>query len=279
MTASDPRAVENPISAIFDLAEDVNKEAPRLRKLVWTAGAFISIWLVLDFLLILQFSVRNFALTAILIALFALGLWTIFTLRRLNDFLDYYTLRHSVILSIRQDDPVVFAPQGSNVVERLRTFLASRNPRMAVALRSDGQSPAVLKGKGGMFYTFDYYLKARPGVLWRIFGLGYPGYQLFVKQLDRAPTAETVWFMVRAVEEVCSRNRLPPSRVIMLWKRSGDQDLADDAYEKLISSSVSMGHRLRRYASSVELIIENEDGSYEFIPFVADGHFSASRAQ
>jgi hypothetical protein len=150
---------------------------------------------------------------------------------------------------------------------------------MANALRSDGQSPAVLKGKGGMYYTFDYYLKARPGVLWRLFGLGYPGYQLFVKLLDKAPTAETAWFMVRAVEEVCRRNRLPPSRVIMLWKRSGDQDLADEAYEKLIASSVTMGHRLRRYASSLELIIENEDGSYEFIPYVADGHFSASRAQ
>lgn len=279
MTASDPRAVENPISAIFDLAEDVNKEAPRLRKLVWTAGAFISIWLVLDFLLILQFSVRNFALTAILIALFALGLWTIFTLRRLNDFLDYYTLRHSVILSIRQDDPVVFAPQGSNAVERLRTYLAGRNPAMATALHTDGQSPAMLKGKGGMFYTFDYYLKARPGFLWRLLGLGYPGYQLFVKLLDKAPTAETAWFMVRAVEDVCQRNRLPPSRVILLWKRSGDQDLADEAYEKLMSSSVTMGHRMRRYVSSLELIIENEDGSYEFIPYVADGHLSASRAQ
>ena len=279
MSVPDPRAVENPISAIFDLAEDVNREAPRLRKLVWSAGAFISIWLVLDFLLILQFSVRNFGLTAILIVLFALGLWTIFTLRRLNDFLDYYTLRHSVILSIRQDDPVVFAPQGSNAVERLRTFLAGRVPAMATALRTDGQSPAVLKGKDGMFYTFDFYLKARPGLLWRPFGLGYPGYQLFVKQLERAPTAETAWFMVRAVEEICRRNRLPPSRVIMLWKRSGDQDLADEAYEKLIASSVTMSHRLRRYASSLELIIENEDGSYEFIPYVADGHFSASRAQ
>jgi len=275
----DPRAVENPISAIFDLAEDVNKEAPRLRKLVWSAGVFISIWLVLDFLLILQFSVRNFALTAILIALFALGLWTIFTLRRLNDFLDYYTLRHSVILSIRQDDPVVFAPQGSNAVERLRTFLAGRNPAMATALRADGQSPAVLRGRSGMFYNFDYYLKARPGVLWRVFGLGYPGYQLFIKLLDKTPTEETARFMVRAVEDVCGMNRLPPSRVIMLWKRSGDQDLTDEAYEKLMSSSVTMGHRMRRYVSSLELIIENEDGSYEFIPYVTDTHFSASRAQ
>jgi hypothetical protein len=34
MSKADVRAVENPISALFDLSEDVNKEAPRFRKLV-----------------------------------------------------------------------------------------------------------------------------------------------------------------------------------------------------------------------------------------------------
>lgn len=279
MSASDPRAVENPISAIFDLAEDVNKEAPRLRKLVWTAGIFVGVWLFLDFILILQNVVHSFGMGIILIALFALGVWTLLTLRRLNDFLDYYTLRHSVILSIRQDDPVVFAPQGSNVVERLRSHLANRNPSMAVALRTEGQAPAVLKGKGGMLYNFDYYLRSRSGPLWRLFGVGYPGFQMFIKQVDKAPTVETFWSMVRAVEDVCGQNRMPPSRVIVLWKRAEDQDLGDEAYDNLTSSAIRFHHRLRQYASSLELIIENQDGSYEFIPYVSDGHFSASRAQ
>jgi hypothetical protein len=279
MSASDPRAVENPISAIFDLAEDVNKEAPRLRKLVWYAGIFVGAWLVLDFILILQNVVHSFVMGLIFIALFALGVWTLLTLRRLNDFLDYYTLRHSVILSIRQDDPVVFAPQGSNAVERLRSHLANRNPSMAVALRTEGQTPAVLKGKGGMLYNFDYYLRSRSGPLWRLFGIGYPGYQMFIKQVDKAPTVETFWSMVRAVEDVCRQNKSPPSRVIVLWKRAEGEDLGDEAYEHLTSSAIRFQHYLRRYASSLELIIENEDGSYEFIPYVADGHFSASRAQ
>ncbi len=279
MSVPDPRAVENPISAIFDLAEDVNKEAPRLRKLVWYAGVFVGVWLFLDFIIILQNVVQNLALGAILIALFALGVWTLITLRRLNDFLQYYTLRHSVILSIRQDDPLVFAPQGSTVIERLRSHLANRNPSMAVALRTDGRSPAVLKGKDGMLYNFDYYLRSRSGPLWRLFGLGYPGYQMFIKQVDGAPSVETFWSMVRAVEEVCRHNRIPPSRVIVLWKRSEGHDLGDEAYDSLTRSPLKFQHRLRRYASSLELIIENEDGSYEFIPYVADPHFSASRAQ
>ena len=279
MSAPDPRAVDNPISAIFDLAEDVNREAPRLRKLVWYAGIFVGIWLLLDFVLILQNIIHNFVLGIVLIALFALGIWTLFTLRRLNDFLNYYTLRHSVILSIRHDDPVVFAPQGSNAVERLRSHLASRNPSMTVALKTDGQSPAVLKGKGGMLYSFEYYLRSRSGPLWRSFGLGYPGYQLFIKQIDQTPTAETFWSMVRAVEEVCRQNKLPPSRAIVLWKRTEGQDLQDEAYDILQRSSMSFQHRTRRYNSSLELIIENQDGSYEFIPYIVDTYLSASRAQ
>ncbi|MBN1110039.1 MAG: hypothetical protein JXA45_04680, partial [Methanomassiliicoccales archaeon] len=66
--------------------------------------------------------------------------------------------------------------------------------------------------------------------------------------------------------------------VVMLWKRKEDQELTEDAYERLMMSTVTMGHRARRYASSLELIIENQDGSYEFIPYMADAHRSASRA-
>lgn len=279
MSAHDPRAVENPISAIFDLAEDVNKEAPRLKRLVWYAGMFVGAWLFLDFILILQNVVHSLPMGIVLIALFALGIWTLITLRRLNEFLDYYTLRHSVILSIRQDEPVFFAPPGDNVVERLRSHLASKNPTMAMALRTEGLSPAVIKGRGGMMHNFDYYLRSRPGPLWRLFGLGYPGYQMFIRKVEGTPTAETFWAMVRAVEDVCRQDRLPPSRAIVLWKRAEDQDLGDDGYEYLMDSTISFQHGLRRYASSLELIIENEDGSYEFIPYVADPQSSTSRAQ
>ena len=49
---SDIRAVENPISAMFDLAEDVYQRAPKVRKLIRYARAFIYLWLFIDFLII-----------------------------------------------------------------------------------------------------------------------------------------------------------------------------------------------------------------------------------
>ncbi|HXZ23672.1 MAG TPA: hypothetical protein VEH08_02950, partial [Methanomassiliicoccales archaeon] len=69
-------------------------------------------------------------------------------------------------------------------------------------------------------------------------------------------------------------------RVIALWTRKGGQDLGDEAYEELTSAPIVFSHRRSKFASSLELFIENEDGTYEFIPFIADvGYFSAPRAQ
>ena len=70
MSGADARAVENPISAIFDLAEDVNDEAPRIRKLVTYATVFIGFWLVIDFIFILAFIVSNLFISLFLMVLF-----------------------------------------------------------------------------------------------------------------------------------------------------------------------------------------------------------------
>ena len=52
MHRGDVRAVENPISAIFDLAEDVNERLPKIRKVVSYTRVFVSVWLVIDALVI-----------------------------------------------------------------------------------------------------------------------------------------------------------------------------------------------------------------------------------
>jgi hypothetical protein len=46
----DIRAVENPISAIFDLAEEVHEQAPKIRRLIGYSRLFIGVWLLVDLL-------------------------------------------------------------------------------------------------------------------------------------------------------------------------------------------------------------------------------------
>src|SRR5437899_7012906 len=48
----DARAVEDPIAAIFDLAESVDRQTPKIRKTLRYVRWFVSVWLLLDFFLI-----------------------------------------------------------------------------------------------------------------------------------------------------------------------------------------------------------------------------------
>src|SRR2546428_12143276 len=52
----DARAVEDPIAAIFDLAESVDRQTPKIRKTLRYVRWFVSVWLLLDFFLILLVS-------------------------------------------------------------------------------------------------------------------------------------------------------------------------------------------------------------------------------
>jgi hypothetical protein len=52
----DARAVEDPIAAIFDLAEAVDAQTPKIRKVLRYVRVFVSFWLFLDFLLMIVLS-------------------------------------------------------------------------------------------------------------------------------------------------------------------------------------------------------------------------------
>jgi len=52
-TKGDARAVEDPIAAIFDLAESVDRQTPKIRKTLRYVRWFVSVWLLLDFFLII----------------------------------------------------------------------------------------------------------------------------------------------------------------------------------------------------------------------------------
>jgi len=270
MSRGDVRAVENPISAVFDLAEEVNAEIPKFRKLVTYATIFIGIWLFIDFILMLATLGSQTVVGLLLLILFVVGVLALAMLRNLGDFMRYYAQRHTAIVRVRDEDPVIYVPKGDSAVLRLLELLRTRSPSMAQAIANhDYQVAAILKGSSGLLYNFDAYLRSKPGTFWKLLGIGYPGYQLFVKVFGYPPRPEDLAALKAATEDVCKDTRMPPSRVIALWTRKAEQDLSEQAYKLLSESQVAMSHRGKRYVSSLELIIENDDSTYEFIPYIA----------
>jgi len=281
MSQRDIRAVDNPITAVFDLAEEVNREVPRIRKLVTYATIFIGVWLVISFILMLALLFSNFILALVVLFLFIIGILALAMLRNLGDFMRYYSLRHAAIVRVRNDDPIIYVPKGETAVIRLLELIRARNPSMAGAIAMHQyQAPSIQRGASSVFYNFDAYLASKPGVLWKLLGVGYPGYQLFIKCFQGPPRPEDLASLQRAAEDVSQATKLPPSRVIALWTRTPMQDLSEEAFHFLGGATMRFSHRARNYASTLELVIENQDGTYEFIPYVADGpYFSTPRAQ
>jgi hypothetical protein len=271
MSQADIRAVDNPISALFDLSEDVNNEAPRFRKLVRYASAFIIIWLVVDFILILATIRESLLVGGLLVAIFILGLATLSLLMSMNDFIRYYVMRHRAIMSVRNDEPVIKVPPGPTPVARLLVHLQSRNPELNYLYAPNyAPLPTAVQGRSGTIYQLDAYLTRHSSFPWWLIGRGYPGYQLFVKLFDHAPRPEELMWFKAAAEDIARAKRMPASRVIALWPRRNEDELSEESYNILMSQVVRSSHRGKHFASSLELIMENDDGSYEFIPFVAD---------
>ncbi|MGI0149798.1 MAG: hypothetical protein ACREDF_09750, partial [Thermoplasmata archaeon] len=322
-TSQDARAVEDPIAAIFDLADSVDHQTPKIRRMLLYVRVFVSVWLLLDFFLIivlaalgegnpgfalllfipivlLLVAMRRFtgstarlALLAlvvvfaslqvlsiggllffgvVLVALFVLGFVILELMRDLRSFFDYFALRHRVIQRVRQADPVVYVPEGNDAVERILRHLAATNPDVRGIMATPGAVaiPALLTGKSGLTYSFQAYMRQEPSLLRRTLALGPPGFAVYAKAFDRAPTLADLQALTAAVEDVSAASRIPPARILVLWRSKKDESVSPDVYEFVTKEAVRVRIRRSTFACSLELAIERDDGTYDFIPLVVE---------
>ena len=197
----DARAVEDPIAAIFDLAESVDAQTPKIRKTLRYVRIFVSVWLLLDFVLMM-------ALSAI-------------------------SPGGSVAATFLLFIPIVGLLLGMRLVSQASTRLAL----------------LILACVLGAFQAIK-----------------------------------------RGVEDVSLATRIPPARVLAVWKPGPGATIAPEAYDFLVRETIRVKIRGAMFACSLELVSEGADGTYDFIPVVVDtgprvqpavsaaaGHASGSR--
>jgi len=211
-------------------------------------------------------------LGAILVALFILGFVILDLMRDLRSFFDYFALRHRVIQRVREADPVVYVPEGTDAVQRILAHLAQSNPDLKAVLAVPGAvaTPALLTGASGLTYSFDAYMRAAPSALARTLGVGEPGFTVFVKALAATPTLADLQAIKRGVEDVSLATRIPPARVLAVWKPAPGATIAPEAYDFLVRETIRVKIRGAMFACSLELVSEGADGTYDFIPVVVD---------
>src|SRR5437773_6232733 len=311
------------MAAIFDLAESVDRQTPKIRRMLRYVRVFVSVWLLLDFFLIivlaaigggnpgaafllfipiiaLLFAMRRISgstvrlvllilvivfanlqiisiggllfVGVVLVALFVLGFIILELMRDLRSFFDYFALRHRVIQRVRQADPVVYVPEGKDAVQRILRYLGatSSDVRGMMAVPGAVATPALLTGKSGLTYSFDAYVRRQSSTLWRITSLGSAGFAVFVKAFERAPTLADLQALKAAIEDVSGATKIPPARILVLWRSQGDQSVTPDVYEFLTRESARVKIRGSTFVCSLELAMERDDGTYDFIPVVVE---------
>ncbi len=268
------RAMENPIGATFDLAESVNERVPRIRKMVKYASVFIAFSLLIEFILIIVFLRENFIIFLVFLAFFIVGLLSLYWMRQVGAFFEYFSSRHIAIKMMREGDPVVHVPRGKDSLDRLLNHFKRASPAFDNLLRQNPRAltaPAIMKGASGVDYSFDAHVTVPPAWPGGALGLGNPGYALFIKMLPGLPEMRDIRAVENAVTDVVGATGIAPGRVVILVEnREGLEPLLpQDVYDHVTSSRfvIPAGHR--SFVCNLQIITVDTDGTYDFVPMIS----------
>ncbi len=268
------RAMENPISATFDLAESVNGRVPRIKKMVKYASVFIGFSLLIEFILILAFLRENFIVFLVFLAFFIVGLFSLYWMRQVGDFFDFFSSRHIAIKMMREGDPVVHVPRGKDSLDRLLNHFRLASPALENLLRQNPRAlsaPAILKGASGVDYSFDAYVTVPPSWPGGVLGLGNPGYALLIKILPSIPEMKDVRAVENAVADVVRVTGIGPGRVVILAEnREGREPLLPtDVYDHVTTSRFVILAGRQNFVCNLQIITVDTDGTYDFVPMIS----------
>lgn len=262
-----PSGVEDPISAIFDLSDRVAEMAPVVRRLYrYTAGILVAWILIMGFVAFI--GLRDPFLTVLALLGLIAGVIALTLLRRTDRFFRGFVQRHRAIHLVRDADPLAKVPEGRTPVERLGRYLVTSNDRVAACLR---ESPEALRYRvafpvAGGSVPFDLVL-VRPGsAWWRTFGTGDPGFAILARTGVEAPTLDDLRRFEAEAKAVAAR--LPGQLVRLILLRSQPIPLPEAVYDYVVGHPFDVRRRFGGARVGFEVITENPDGTYEFVPHV-----------
>lgn len=269
------RSLENPISAVFDLADEVSAQAPTITKRAKYAIIFVIFWLVINFGFIAYFIVLgNIIITVFAGFIFIFGVIALHMLFQTRTFFEYFVKRHSAIKAVRDGNPFVKVPDGKDALERFLNYLRIHNPLFK---RLEQLSPYYLqqnvniKGASGFSHHFDAAVRIKPGILWRIFGLGgNKGYALYIRVYESKPTLTDIQAFERGVEDVTERCLAVPSRIVAVHESKRQFDgLDEELYTYILNHPFKIKVRGETFTVNVQVATEVE-GIYDFVPMIPE---------
>jgi hypothetical protein len=264
----DPSGVEDPISAIFDLADRAAEMAPTVRRMYRYTASIVVIWIVLTaFVTLVTFGSTPLLAVLSFFGLVA-GVIALSLLRRTDRFFGSFVQRHRSIRLVRDADPVVKVPEGRTPVERLGRYLVQSSPAVESTIRED---PAAMRYRVQLPATgaprpFDLVVARAGGALWKSLGRGEGGFAVLARLAPETVTVEDLRRL--EADAVAVAPQLPEAVARLILLRPKTAPLAEDAYEYAVGHPVVFHRGFGSYRASLEVISENPDGTYDFVPHV-----------
>jgi len=265
------QAMENPIAAIFDLADEMAEQLPFIRRMIMFSGLFITVWLAVNFALILVMLGTNFIIFMVLVAFFIIGSLGLYLMYTLHQFFEYFGRRQHAIRTIRDAEELVFIPKGKSSAESYIKHLRKESKTLDNFVAVDPHAlhvPVILMGASGVSYQFDAYVQRQVTRHAGLF-LKDAGYAFFVKVFKRPPTLMEMQALERAVQDVTTRTGQAPSRIVALVETPGEVTLDDDVYSHVTDQKLVLYASGRKVAVNLQVVATDEDGTYDFVPKIA----------
>lgn len=263
-----PPGVEDPISSIFDLSDRVAQMAPTVRRLYRYTAVILVLWIIIMAIVTLFTFGSNILIAGLAIVGFIVGVIALSLLRQTDAFFRGFVQRHRAIRLVREADPVAKIPEGRTPIERLTRYLVEENPTVARFVQEHANAiryRITLAGRGRSV-PFDLVIERPGGWLARTLGTGDPGFSIVARLVPAMITLADLQRIESDVVESQSSFRGAPLRLILL--RPQTAPLPEDAYEYAVGHPVVLGNRLARHRATLEVITENPDGTYDFVPRV-----------
>ena len=250
----DSRSGEDMFSVILSSLEELAKSSGKINKKIVFSLILLLLWCVLDFFLwitsIIEMSIFDIISSTLLLLIV---LFVIMELLDIREKLAVVVSRYQSYRFMEKMDLQI--PEGKDEVERFLNYL---NKNLHFEERLKKRNGKIIKNVEidcGEKVHFDLYAYIKRGIFDRIKGTrSYSFYLVKTKDLSIEKLEE----FISLVKKCSEKNKVEIGRAVLIVP-----EMTDEVYEFM---------ELKKVDIPLQVVMEMEDGTYDFIPFISPRH-------
>ncbi len=250
------RIGEDILSTLFASLDDLLARASKINKRIVYTLYLLIIWLIVEMFL--------WATSIVTLELDDIVLYTVLLFVTFLVLISLLEIRESMAVVVSRyssykymENLSIDIPKGNDPVDRLILYFNKTLNFEEEIKRRKGRIIRNVEIDCGEKIRFDYYAEIRVGKIKHL--LGHRSYSFYVRKENKL-NLKTVEKFANDVKRCSNKNNIPIGRAVIV---APAQEISDELYEYLVENRAEI---------PLQIAIEMEDGTYDFIPFIAPRH-------